>query len=81
MAMCYQKHPFAIETEDRLTTINSKIFEIKKKIQLSGLLTFFLLTKIDIPALDSFFIKSSCLLKVRHSIKKFNKPLPKVVIR
>lgn len=36
MAMCYQKHPFEIETEDRLTTINTKIFEIKKKIQLSG---------------------------------------------
>ncbi|KAJ8734301.1 hypothetical protein PYW07_014852 [Mythimna separata] len=35
MAMCYQKHPFEIETEDRLTTINTKIFEIKKKIQLS----------------------------------------------
>ncbi|CAG9575474.1 unnamed protein product [Danaus chrysippus] len=35
MATCYQKHPFEIETEDRLTTINSKIFEIKKKIQLS----------------------------------------------
>ncbi|XP_052737295.1 myosin-11 [Bicyclus anynana] len=35
MAMCYQKHPFEIESEDRLTTINSKIFEIKKKIQLS----------------------------------------------
>ncbi|XP_034840843.1 outer dynein arm-docking complex subunit 3-like [Maniola hyperantus] len=35
MAMCYQKHPFEIETEDRLTTINSKIFEVKKKIQLS----------------------------------------------
>lgn len=34
--MCYQKHPFEIETEDRLTTINTKIFEIKKKIQLSG---------------------------------------------
>lgn len=36
MAICYQKHPFEIETEDRLTTINTKIFEIKKKIQLSG---------------------------------------------
>lgn len=36
MAMCYQKHPFEVETEDRLTTINTKIFEIKKKIQLSG---------------------------------------------
>ncbi|XP_050663846.1 coiled-coil domain-containing protein 186 [Leptidea sinapis] len=35
MALCYQKHPFEIETEDRLTTINTKIFEIKKKIQLS----------------------------------------------
>ncbi|XP_072935280.1 outer dynein arm-docking complex subunit 3 [Epargyreus clarus] len=35
MAMCYQKHPFEIENEDRLTTINTKIFEIKKKIQLS----------------------------------------------
>ncbi|XP_026746499.1 centrosomal protein of 290 kDa-like [Trichoplusia ni] len=35
MAICYQKHPFEIETEDRLTTINTKIFEIKKKIQLS----------------------------------------------
>lgn len=36
MAMCFEKHPFEIETEDRLTTINTKIFEIKKKIQLSG---------------------------------------------
>lgn len=36
MATCYQKHPFEIETEDRLTSINTKIFEIKKKIQLSG---------------------------------------------
>ncbi|XP_039765581.1 coiled-coil domain-containing protein 150 [Pararge aegeria] len=35
MAMCFEKHPFEIESEDRLTTINSKIFEIKKKIQLS----------------------------------------------
>ncbi|XP_053601398.1 interaptin [Plodia interpunctella] len=35
MATCYQKHPFEIENEDRLTTINTKIFEIKKKIQLS----------------------------------------------
>ncbi|XP_073961248.1 outer dynein arm-docking complex subunit 3-like [Choristoneura fumiferana] len=35
MATCYQKHPFEIETEDRLTSINTKIFEIKKKIQLS----------------------------------------------
>ncbi|XP_068629190.1 outer dynein arm-docking complex subunit 3 [Battus philenor] len=35
MATCYQKHPFEIETSDRLTTINTKIFEIKKKIQLS----------------------------------------------
>ncbi|XP_028158274.1 ankycorbin [Ostrinia furnacalis] len=35
MAMCYQKHPFEVESEDRLTTINTKIFEIKKKIQLS----------------------------------------------
>ncbi|XP_026764657.2 synaptonemal complex protein 1 [Galleria mellonella] len=35
MATCYQKHPFEIEKEDRLTTINTKIFEIKKKIQLS----------------------------------------------
>ncbi|XP_047525347.1 putative golgin subfamily A member 6-like protein 3 isoform X2 [Pieris napi] len=35
MALCYQKHPFDIETEDRLTTINTQIFEIKKKIQLS----------------------------------------------
>ncbi|XP_038209270.1 unconventional myosin-Vc [Zerene cesonia] len=35
MALCYQKHPFEIETADRLTTINTKIFEIKKKIQLS----------------------------------------------
>ncbi|CAG4927107.1 unnamed protein product [Colias eurytheme] len=35
MALCYHKHPFEIETEDRLTTINTKIFEIKKKIQLS----------------------------------------------
>ncbi|XP_075979320.1 coiled-coil domain containing protein 151 [Anticarsia gemmatalis] len=35
MATCYQKHPFEIESEDRLTTINTKIFEIKKKIQLS----------------------------------------------
>ncbi|XP_047541146.1 myosin-3 [Vanessa atalanta] len=35
MVTCYQKHPFEIETEDKLTTINSKIFEIKKKIQLS----------------------------------------------
>lgn len=36
MTTCYQKHPFEIESEDRLTTINTKIFEIKKKIQLSG---------------------------------------------
>lgn len=36
MAMCYQRHPFEIETEDKLTTINTKIFEVKKKIQLSG---------------------------------------------
>ncbi|GBP78521.1 Coiled-coil domain-containing protein 151 [Eumeta japonica] len=35
MTTCYQKHPFAIETEDHLTAINTKIFEIKKKIQLS----------------------------------------------
>ncbi|XP_045489865.1 putative golgin subfamily A member 6-like protein 3 [Pieris rapae] len=35
MALCFQKHPFEIETEDRLTAINTKIFEIKKKIQLS----------------------------------------------
>ncbi|XP_041974655.1 golgin subfamily A member 5 [Aricia agestis] len=35
MALCYQKHPFEIESEDRLTSINTKIFEIKKKIQLS----------------------------------------------
>ncbi|KAJ0180932.1 hypothetical protein K1T71_003017 [Dendrolimus kikuchii] len=35
MTMCYEKHPFEIESEDRLTTINTKIFEIKKKIQLS----------------------------------------------
>ncbi|CAK1548089.1 unnamed protein product [Leptosia nina] len=35
MALCHQKHPFEIETDDRLTTINTKIFEIKKKIQLS----------------------------------------------
>ncbi|KAI5634978.1 hypothetical protein NE865_12302 [Phthorimaea operculella] len=35
MAMCYQKHPFEIESEDKLTAINTKIFEIKKKIQLS----------------------------------------------
>ncbi|XP_049885539.1 centrosomal protein of 290 kDa [Pectinophora gossypiella] len=35
MAMCYQKHPFEIESEDKLTSINTKIFEIKKKIQLS----------------------------------------------
>ncbi|XP_045452076.1 rootletin [Melitaea cinxia] len=35
MVTCYQRHPFEIETEDKLTTINSKIFEIKKKIQLS----------------------------------------------
>ncbi|KOB70564.1 Uncharacterized protein OBRU01_15150 [Operophtera brumata] len=35
MATCYHKHPFEIESEDRLTTINTKIFEIKKKIQLS----------------------------------------------
>ncbi|KAL4721131.1 hypothetical protein ACJJTC_009411 [Scirpophaga incertulas] len=35
MTLCYQKHPFEIESEDRLTTINTKIFEIKKKIQLS----------------------------------------------
>ncbi|CAF4837367.1 unnamed protein product [Pieris macdunnoughi] len=35
MALCYQKHPFEIETEDRLTTINTQICEIKKKIQLS----------------------------------------------
>lgn len=36
MAMCYHKHPFEIETEDKLTRINTKIFEVKKKIQLSG---------------------------------------------
>ncbi|KAG7303883.1 hypothetical protein JYU34_010788 [Plutella xylostella] len=35
MATCYQKHPFEIESEDKLTAINTKIFEIKKKIQLS----------------------------------------------
>ncbi|XP_037871974.1 hyaluronan-mediated motility receptor [Bombyx mori] len=35
MGTCYEKHPFEIETEDRLTSINTKIYEIKKKIQLS----------------------------------------------
>lgn len=44
MATCYQKHPFEIESEDRLTTINTKIFEIKKKIQLSGGCGFLLRT-------------------------------------
>lgn len=38
---CFQKQAIEVESENSLATLNKKILEIKKKIQLSGKLKLF----------------------------------------